>query len=200
MANPTNIKTRGQRIKNEFTLGAMSTEQQVAYWDEYRKSVGIEGGVTCRTTMETYASKRLKELSDFDKIMGSDKKPIKVTTPDGKSITEKFGSDPDLVNGIKEVFAETPATHKAIEDFTKDVTNLHTLVTANPPEFSAAGIANVLQEKNLMHWQRSKLNKRKRLSGLMINLLLPPPLIVMNFAKNKNCHGAKYHRRTGGQS
>ena len=84
MADPTNIKTRGQKIKNAFTLGAMSTEQQVAYWDEHRKSVGIEGGITARTTMENYSSKRLKDLSDFDKIVDGDKKPLKTTKPDGK--------------------------------------------------------------------------------------------------------------------
>lgn len=166
MADPTNIKTRGQKIKNAFTLGAMSTEQQVAYWDEYRKSVGIEGGITARTTMENYSSKKLKGLSDFDKIVDADKKPLKTTTPDGKSITEKFGSDPDLVNGIQEVFAETAATDKAIKDFTKDVTNLHTLVTANPPQFSAAGIANVLQEKKSEALAAIKAQQAKELERL----------------------------------
>ncbi|STX43514.1 coiled coil domain protein [Legionella donaldsonii] len=166
MADPTNIKTRGQKIKNAFTLGAMSTEQQVAYWDEHRKSVGIEGGITARTTMENYSSKRLKDLSDFDKIVDGDKKPLKTTTPDGKSITEKFGSDPDLVNGIKEVFAKTPATDKAISDFTKDVTNLHTLVMANPPQYSAAGIANVLQEKKSDALAAIKAQQAKELERL----------------------------------
>lgn len=168
-------KTWGQRIKNTVTLGAMSTEQQAAYWDKYRSSVGIEGGISCRSTFDNYASKKLQDLSDFDKIKGADGKPIKVSAPDGKSITEKFGTDPDLVNAMKGVFSQTTETEKAITKFNTDIDNLNKLISANPPEFSAAGIANVLQEKKSQVLEVIKTQQTKEIERLNAKFDTPAP-------------------------
>jgi hypothetical protein len=127
-------KPLGQRIKNTVTLGAMSQEQLAVYWNGYLASVGL-GRVAGKDSFDTYLENKINGVDKFATIKDAD----------GKPISDKLQTDPELVAKLEDVFSVTPETTEAKDKFNTTLFNMEKEINDLDGFFQPASYLHLLQ-------------------------------------------------------